>query len=181
METDEALIDRARSGDVAAFDRVYERYEVKLFAYLRALLGDRAEAEEVFHDAFLRAIEADATRLDPGGFRPWLYRVARNLAFNRKRAAGRRDRAHAAARALEAVSSEGADASLESRELDVALARAVARLPNALGEVYHLRTCGLSYEQIASVVEIPIGTVKSRMHQMVTSLREELKPWIAPE
>ena len=54
-------------------------------------------------------------------------------------------------------------------------------LPPALGELYHLRVSGLSYEQIAGVVDVPVGTVKSRMHQMVHALREELKPWIAPE
>ena len=74
-----------------------------------------------------------------------------------------------------------ADAAIERRELEVALEDAVGRLPLPLGELYHLRSSGLSYEQIASVVEAPLGTVKSRMHQMVNVLREELKPWIAPE
>lgn len=166
---------------MAAFDRLYERYEVRLFAYLRALLGDRAEAEEVFHDAFMKALDASPSAFDDGGFRPWLYRVARNLAFNRRRAAIRRDRAHAAAGigAAEQVALP-ASATLEARELGTALEGAVGRLPPPLGELYHLRSSGLSYEQIASVVDVPVGTVKSRMHQMVRTLREELEPWIAP-
>jgi len=76
---------------------------------------------------------------------------------------------------------EPADGALERRQLDAALAAAVARLPPALGELYHLRTSGLSYEEIAGVVDAPLGTVKSRMHQMVHALREELLPWTAPE
>ena len=56
---------------------------------------------------------------------------------------------------------------------------AIARLPPALSEVFHLRTSGLSYEEIADVLEIPLGTLKSRMNQMVTQLREELRPWTA--
>ena len=73
------------------------------------------------------------------------------------------------------------DVALEARQLDDALAAALGRLPAPLGELWHLRTSGLSYEQIASIVDVPLGTVKSRMHQMVSVLREELKPWIAPE
>ncbi len=180
METDETLFRRVRAGDVAAFDRLYERHELRLFGYLRALLGDRQEAEEVFHDAFLHAIDSETTPEE--GFHPWLYRIARNLAFNRRRAAGRRERAHAALGVVGAsATSHAADVSLETRELEGALARAVERLPDTLGELYHLRTSGLSYEQIAVVVDVPLGTVKSRMHQMVVTLREELKPWIAPE
>ena len=101
---------------MGAFDQLYERHEVPLFSYVRVLCGNRHDAEEIFHDAFLAA-----------------------------------------------------------------LSEAVRRLPPALGELYHLRTNGLSYEQIARVVEVPLGTVKSRMHQLVNLLREELEPWIAPQ
>jgi RNA polymerase sigma-70 factor (ECF subfamily) len=147
-----------------AFDRLYERYEARLFAYLRAVLGDRGDAEEVLHDAFLEALRDTNAVFDrEGAFRAWLYRVARNRALNRKRAAGRRDRTTASA------------------PIDDALTSALRRLPAPLGELWHLRTSGLSYEQIANVTDAPLGTVKSRMHQMVSVLREELKPWIAPE
>ena len=60
-----------------------------------------------------------------------------------------------------------------------ALDGAVARLPSPLSEIYHLRSSGLSYEEMATVLGIPLGTLKSRMNQMVNVLREELKPWIA--
>ena len=59
----------------------------------------------------------------------------------------------------------------------VALEQAVARLPKTLSEVFHLRVSGLRYEEIADVLECPVGTIKSRMNQMVTQLREELRPW----
>jgi RNA polymerase sigma-70 factor (ECF subfamily) len=177
--SDEALFERVRGGDMPAFDVLYDRYEVRLFAYLRALVGDRRDAEEIFHDAFLAALKSPPTKLEEGGFRAWLYRVARNLALNRIRAAGRRDRAHDDMD--DADPPVQADAALENRELGAALAAAVTRLPPALGELYHLRTSGLSYDEIAGVIEVPIGTVKSRMHQMVHALREELSPWTAPE
>ena len=53
----------------------------------------------------------------------------------------------------------------------------IERLPPALSEVFHLRVSGLRYEEIADVLECPVGTIKSRMNQMVTQLREELRPW----
>jgi RNA polymerase sigma-70 factor (ECF subfamily) len=188
VDSDETLFMRVRGGDLAAFDALYERHEVRLFAYLRAVAGDRHDAEELVHDAFLAALKGPHGELADGGFRGWLYRIARNLAFNRRRAAQRHDRMLAsvpdpdcAASDTHASVTARADAALERRELEVALERAVLRLPPPLGELYHLRTSGLSYEQIASVIEAPLGTVKSRMHQMVNVLREELKPWIAPE
>jgi RNA polymerase sigma-70 factor, ECF subfamily len=184
VESDELLLDRVRAGEISAFDTLYERHEARLFGYLRAMLGDRFDAEEVLHDAFLSALkERNATFDREGAFRAWLYRVARNMALNRKRSADRRERNTLTADA-EGVCRENAshpDRALEARQLEDALTAALGRLPPMLGELWHLRTSGLSYEQIASVVDAPLGTVKSRMHQMVNVLREELKPWIAPE
>lgn len=187
MDTDEALVERVRGGEIAAFDLLYERHEARLFAYLRAVLGDRSYAEEVLHDAFLAALRDRAAAFDrEGAFRAWLYRIARNHALNRRRAEGRyarQARAIAGAPADDPPPSVDArgDRALEVRELEDALTAAIGRLPPNLGELWHLRTSGLSYEQIASVVDAPLGTVKSRMHQMVSVLREELKPWTAPE
>jgi RNA polymerase sigma-70 factor, ECF subfamily len=186
MESDEALFARMRGGDMTAFDRLYERYEVRLFAYLRAVLGNRSDAEEIFHDAFLATLKAAPPDLGEGGFRAWIYRVARNRALNHRRATERREKnaiaaALASTRTDAGVDEGDAGRTLEARELDAALEQALRRLPPALGELYHLRASGLSYEQIAGVVDVPLGTVKSRMHQMVHALREELSPWIAPE
>jgi RNA polymerase sigma-70 factor (ECF subfamily) len=188
VDSDEQLIRRIRAGDIAAFDVLYDKHEPRLFAYLRAVAGDRRDAEELLHDAFLSVLRDQTAAFDEeGAFRAWLYRVARNLAFNRRRAAGRHERTVAAATSLPSqlgdlsTPAHRADDALEARQLEDALTEAVGRLPANLGELWHLRTSGLSYEQMASVVDAPIGTIKSRMHQMVNVLREELKPWIAPE
>jgi RNA polymerase sigma-70 factor, ECF subfamily len=183
-ESDEVLLARVRAGDLPAFDALYARHEARLFTYLRAVLGDRLDAEEVLHDAFLSVLkDRHATFDHDGAFRAWLYRVARNMASNRRRADVRHEKnvASSGASAPMAQPTLSADRALEARELEIALAAALHRLPRALGELWHLRTSGLSYEQIAAVVDAPLGTVKSRMHQMVSVLREELKPWIAPE
>lgn len=182
MEPDEKLLARVRAGDMEAFDALYERYETRLFAYLRALLLDRRDAEEVMHDAFMAALRDDTEILDDGGFRAWLYRIARNHALNRLRGTERHARHLSALAEVETDrTAPSAERALESRQLEAALTSAVTRLPAPLGELFHLRSSGLSYEQIADVVEVPLGTVKSRMHQMVHALREELKPWIVPQ
>jgi RNA polymerase sigma-70 factor (ECF subfamily) len=180
-ETDEALFERAREGDVPAFERLYERFEGRLFAYCLSQLGDRAEAEDVFHDAFVKALHGPY-RVEAGGFRAWIYRIARNLISNKLRSKGRGERAVKELASNDAAPSSAPDAGtvLESRELGDALERAVEKLPSPLAEVYRLRAAGLSYVEMASVLDAPIGTVKSRLHQMVRVLREELKPWIAP-
>jgi len=193
MDSDEELFRRTREGDMAAFDGLYERYEVPLFGFLLAVLRSREDAEEMFHEAFLAVLKAgephrqggfaprtpprDPARFSAGGFRAWLYRVARNAALNRIRSEQRGARALSQLPAEDPPSTPERD--LAERQRHVALETAVARLPPALSHVYHLRTSGLSYEEMADVLEIPVGTLKSRMHEMVTRLREELGPWTA--
>jgi RNA polymerase sigma-70 factor (ECF subfamily) len=73
-----------------------------------------------------------------------------------------------------------ADEQLAQAQRMRALDLAVARLPPPLADVYRLRASGLSYEEMAGVLSIPLGTLKSRMHQVVHTLREDLAPWTAP-
>ena len=180
MDTDEELFQRVRGGDMRAFDLLYARYETRLFGFLMGLLGSRADAEDVFHEAFMRTLKSAEVTFDrgrEGGFRAWLFRIARNVASNRRRSDVRGKRAVLAIPEVEPT--QGADDALLARQRIHALEGAVGRLPPALSELYELRTSGLSYEEIADVLEIPIGTLKSRMHQMVTALREEMKEWTA--
>lgn len=175
MQSDEVLYQRAREGDMAAFDSLYQRYEVQLFGFLVRTLASREDAEDVFHDAFLNALRSREVRFEEGSFRSWLFRIARNLCHNRRRSGERG--ARAVASLPEPSDIPTAEGALVRRELFEALEGAVARLPPALSELYHLRSSGLSYEEMAEVLSIPLGTLKSRMHQMVTLLREEVKPW----
>lgn len=178
MRTDEELYLDLMAGDMAAFDELYRRYEGRLFAYVLRLLGDQGEAEELFHEAFMAVLRERRPGRQLVSFRAWIFRVARNLCSNRLRSRRR------GARALqtEARSSEpGVDAEqlLGRQETRAALEHAVDRLPGPLAELYRLRASGLSYEEIAETLGVPLGTVKSRMHEMVTCLRKEMQPWIA--
>src|SRR5689334_5155452 len=97
LDSDEALYLRVRQGDMVAFDALYARYETRLYGFLHNQLRNRADAEDVFHEAFLTALKSRDVRFErEGGFRAWLYRVARNIASNRLRTSERGARAIAA-------------------------------------------------------------------------------------
>ncbi len=166
MSSDEALFERWRRGEVAAFDQLYARYERPLFAFIRRSLSDRAEAEDVLHETFIAALKGQGRFVS---VRAWLYRTANHACLNRARALRRAVVPPAPEAALEA------SVELEKHEQAGALSRAVAALPTALGQLYQLRANGLSYQELAQVLEVPLGTVKSRMHELLSRLRQEMK------
>lgn len=175
MVSDEALLERLLHGDLGAFDSLYERHERPLFAFVLRMLGNRADAEEVLHDVFLTLLRERRSDRPVRAVRPWLYEVARNQCLNRLRSRRRASLAvdSAAREPVDAVPPP--DVGLAAHEKTAALSAAVARLPPALAELYTLRARGLSYEELAARLAVPIGTVKSRMHEMVTRLREEMR------
>jgi RNA polymerase sigma-70 factor, ECF subfamily len=179
MDSDESLYERLRGGDLGAFDALYVRYERRLFGFVRAYLSDRAEAEDVFHEAFLGVLSSREVTFSGGSFRAWLYQIARNQCLNRLRSRSRGEHARREVAHVRAPAPETAVEGLERREVTHALTQAVARLPVPLSEVYHLRASGLSYEEMAKVLSVPLGTVKSRMHEMVNQLKQEMRPWTA--
>jgi RNA polymerase sigma factor (sigma-70 family) len=178
VNSDEALYARVKRGDMRAFDELYARYASRLFGFLRPQLPTRADAEDVFHESLLATLESVEVTFHRGSFRTWLYRIARNRVLNRQRSHGRGQTALARLAPLEETPA-GPDERLARGELLRALDGAVARLPSPLSEVYHLRSSGLSYDEMALVLGIPLGTLKSRMNQMVNVLRQELEPWTA--
>ena len=177
MDSDEELYARVRKGELRAFDDLYARYEGPLFGFLLASLGNRADAEDVFHEAFLNTLKSRAVTFERGAFRTWLFRIARNVALNRRRSDARGTSAYA--RILPDPPPPSPHDELEARQVQAALDGAVARLPPSLAEVFRLRISGLRYDEIAEVLEAPLGTIKSRMHEVVRLLREDMGTWIA--
>jgi RNA polymerase sigma-70 factor (ECF subfamily) len=177
MELDERLVERLRQGDLGAFDRLYERYEGPLYGFIRSYLDDGAEAEDVFHEAFMQVLKNASGDLSK--FRAWLYTTARNLCLNRLRSRNRGDKARRRILELQPEAAPDPEKQLEAHATTQALTQAVSGLPTALSEVFHLRASGMSYEEMATVLEIPLGTVKSRMHEMVQQLRKDMSSWNA--
>ncbi len=180
MDSDEALYERLLRGDLTAFDRLYERYERRLFGFIRRYLGANADAEDVLQETFLTVVRVRGAGRTAISFRAWLYQVARNQCLNRLRSSKRAQRAFDAmagdALAAEASAEPAvAEVALLEVESRIALDRAVARLPAALGEVYSLRSGGLSYDEMAEVLAVPLGTIKSRMHDLIARLRKDMK------
>jgi RNA polymerase sigma-70 factor, ECF subfamily len=159
--TDRQIAIRAGQGDAAAFVQVVERYRAPLIAYVYGLTGRREEAEELAQEAFCRVWEKLPTLRQPERLVSWLYRIAHNLAVS----AARRPRLVALPAETPAQAPSQADASGE-------IHRAVASLPKAHRVIVSLRHfSGMSHEEIAQVLAIPTGTVRSRLSRAYERLR----------
>ena len=177
MKTDEQLYAEMRSGRRAAFDELYERYERRLFGFVLAFVKNEQDAEEVFHDAFKALIDLglEADQL-PQRVGPWLFTVARNASLNRVRS--RRVRVGLTAGDELADGAPSPPDELIHRRRETALAAAVGRLPARLGRVYAMRAGGASYEDMARHLDVPLGTVKSRVNALVRRLRKDMASWL---
>lgn len=175
MSSDEALFERLRAGDRRAFDVLYERHERHLFGFIRAQVSDAAEAEDVLHETFMTMLRECRAGRVPDSPRSWLFQVARNLCLNRLRTRRRADDAAASLASAPPEAPPQPGERVERQQQVAALQRAVAKLPAPLAELYHLRARGLSYEELAGVLGVPLGTIKSRLHDMVSRLREEMQ------
>jgi RNA polymerase sigma-70 factor, ECF subfamily len=184
--TDEQLLLRYRDRhERTAFDELVHRYEKELFSYLRRYLGDAGMAEDVFQATFLQVhLKCDQFEADKK-FRPWLYTIATNQAID----AQRRNKRHRMVSLDRQNRDDNADvgslidllvnqqagptAEMEAAERQEWIRSAVAALPESLQSVVMLIFYqGLKYREAADVLEIPVGTVKSRMHTAVLKLNE---------
>ena len=174
--TDRELVYAAREHDMLAFDALFYRYKDGIFRLGLAITKDPSAAEEIVVDTFARAHRALA-RLEPeGSLRPWLYRVAVNLSYNR------RPRKGLVISTLEDATEEivqGEERS-PSRLAELAeLRRVVLAAIDTLGPKHKVVVVlhylnGLNLAEIAQVVDCPIGTVKSRLHYALRRLRTHL-------
>ena len=174
------FLDRLRAGDAPAFEELVMTYQHRVFGVALRMLGNRAEAEDVAQEAFVRAHRALGAFRGDAKLSTWLYAITSRLCLNRL-ASGERRMARQGEDALLRLSDAGPrpDAALERRELETALGRAIAELPEDRRIVVVLRDIeGLSYEEIAQVLELELGTVRSRLHRARAELKEKLERFL---
>ncbi len=185
LTDEELLLEYRQSGDRSCFSELVQRYERELFNYLRRYLRDSQAAEDVFQATFL-LIHLKCQQFEEGRrFRPWLYAVATNAAID----AQRRDRRHRAvsldrmgskpshekSRPAEMLVSDDLDPpSMVTRKENRALVQAAMQsLTEQMRTVVHLVYYqGLKYREAADILNVPVGTVKSRLHTAIQKLHE---------
>ena len=178
---DAAWLARLRAGDVAAFEELVTTYQHRVYGVALRMLGNRAEAEEIAQEVFLRAHRTLADFRGEAKLSTWLYAIASRLCLTRLAGAERRLR-RAEGVDLERVADtrDAPGAEIERRERETALSRAIAELPEERRIVVVLRDLeGLSYEDISTVLGVELGTVRSRLHRARMDLKSKLERFFA--
>lgn len=180
------LIERARRGDLDAFDVLVKRYERTIYHVAYRLTGSSDDASDIAQDAFIRAWNNLKSFRGDAAFSTWLHRIVTNAFLDdRKKKRARPMRSLDEAIELDESSvtrqfedtSPGPEAVAEGEERQRLLDRAIQTLPEAqraMVILYHQQ--GLAYEEIAASVNLPIGTVKSRLNRARLALRDRLGP-----
>jgi RNA polymerase sigma-70 factor (ECF subfamily) len=190
-EVDQQLVERAQRGDKRAFEMLVMKYQRKLGRLLSRLVRDPAEVEDVTQEAFIKAYRALPGFRGDSAFYTWLYRIGINTAKNYLVALGRRAPTSTSFDNEEAESFEDADALRDSstpeseligKEIGNTVNRAMEALPEDLRTAITLREIeGLSYEEIANVMNCPIGTVRSRIFRAREAIALELRPLLGTD
>jgi RNA polymerase sigma-70 factor (ECF subfamily) len=182
---DQELVVRVQKGDKSAFDLLVRKYQYRIAKLVSRYVYDRAEIEDVTQEAFIKAYRAIKGFRGESAFYTWLYRIAINTAKNYLVAQGRRlPTADLETEEAEASDIGGSlrDAATPERhlladEIGRTVERVLAELPEDLRTAITLREIeGLSYEEIAEIMECPIGTVRSRIFRAREAIDEELRP-----
>ena len=187
---DQQLVERAQRGDKQAFGLLVEKYQRKLARLLSRFIRDPAEVEDVTQEAFVKAYRALPSFRGDSAFYTWLYRIGINTAKNYLVAQGRRAPTTTALDNEEVESSEDGEGlwevntpenELMSKQIVQTVNSTLQSLPDELRRAITLREIeGLSYEEIANIMDCPIGTVRSRIFRAREVIAEKLKPMLEP-
>jgi RNA polymerase sigma-70 factor (ECF subfamily) len=187
-DPDGDLVERWQAGDQSAFEALIRRHERRVFGLLMRMLGNRQDAEDVAQEAFLSLHRHGHRFRHQARFSTFVFRVAANAALNRRRTLGRKN---ARIRQLKLRQEAGTDlpttprdpeAQTAGAEIQLQVQEALSRLPEDLRMATVLYDIeGLSYREIATVLKIPEGTVKSRIHRARSALRSRLKGLVSTD
>ncbi len=170
-----ALVARARAGDVGAFGELVDRHQRAALRTAFAVGGSESEAEDVTQEAFVKAFRALPRFREGLPVRPWLMQIVANEARNRRRGRGRRERLAVRAAAVGGPGPSSSEDLALASVTAAALRAALARLDDRDRTVIAFRYfAGLSEAETAAALEVPAGTVKSRLSRALERLRAEL-------
>jgi RNA polymerase sigma factor RpoE len=185
-EIDQKLVERAQSGDKRAFELLVAKYQRKLGRLLSRFIRDPAEVEDVAQEAFIKAYRALPSFRGDSAFYTWLYRIGINTAKNYLVAQGRRAPTSTEFDSDEAETFEDGEQlrdintpenMLISKQIGETVNAAMEALPEELRTAIMLRELeGLSYEEIARIMDCPIGTVRSRIFRAREAVAAKLRP-----
>ncbi len=185
-EIDQQLVERAQRGDKRAFELLVEKYQRKLGRLLARFIRDPAEVEDVTQEAFIKAYRALPAFRGDSAFYTWLYRIGINTAKNYLMALRRRAPTSTEVDAEDAEGFEDGEqlrdistpeSMLLSKEIAETVNAAIEELPEELRTAIQLREIeGMSYEDIARIMDCPIGTVRSRIFRAREAIAERLRP-----
>ena len=184
-DTDKALVRRVQAGDARAFDLLFLRYQHKVASLVSRYVRNAEDVEDVTQDAFIKAYRALPRFRGESAFYTWLYRIAVNTAKNHLASARRRlqeaevetDGSETGEVAEALTEHDGPEGALRSDQLRQAIDRAISALPSDLRGALTLREFdGLSYAQIADVMDCPVGTVRSRIFRAREAIDAAVKP-----
>jgi len=185
-DIDQQLVERAQRGDKRAFELLVEKYQRKLGRLLARFIRDPAEVEDVTQEAFIKAYRALPAFRGDSAFYTWLYRIGINTAKNYLMALGRRAPTSTEVEAEDAEGFEDGEqlrdintpeSMLLSKEIAETVSATIEQLPEELRTAIQLREIeGMSYEDIARIMDCPIGTVRSRIFRAREAIAERLRP-----
>lgn len=186
-EIDQQLVIRVQHGDKTAFDLLVRKYQFRVAKLVSRYVSDHSEVEDVTQEAFIKAYRALAGFRGDSAFYTWLYRIAINTAKNYLVSMSRRpprtdidaEDAEVLAGGVELREINTPERSMLRDEIAETIRSTIEELPEDLRTAITLREFeGLSYDEIASVMECPIGTVRSRIFRAREAIDNELKPLI---
>ena len=185
-DSDKELVERAKQGDPRAFDMLVLKYQRRVFRLISRLIKNTSEVEDVAQETFIKAFRAIQQFRGDSAFYTWLYRIAVNTAKNHLFSKGKRpitlselakNEDSESYDVIDAVSNESPEGNLAGLQIAEAVNNAVNKLPEELSTAVILREMdGLSYEEIAEVMNCPIGTVRSRIFRAREAIAQELRP-----
>ena len=190
-EIDQQLVERAQHGDKHAFELLVAKYQRKLGRLLSRFIRNPTEVEDVVQEAFIKAYRALPSFPGESAFYTWLYRIGINAAKNYLVSEGRRPPTTTEFDSEEAEGFEDADQlrnintpenELMSKQVAETVNKAMDSLPEELKIAITLREIeGLSYEEIANMMNCPIGTVRSRIFRARETIAEKLRPMLGTD